>query len=60
MWRQAAEREASFYDQVVIPLRKQRNPAARKQAADTQAELARLGLRLHALLVQNSLDNPRR
>lgn len=55
MWRTAAEREAGFFDQVVTPLLKQRNPQARRQAAENLRELAALGDRLHAVLVHSHL-----
>ena len=34
-WRQAAEREASLFEQMILPLLRQRNPQARQQAVDT-------------------------
>jgi DNA-binding transcriptional MerR regulator len=46
MYRTAAEREASFLEQVVTPLLKQRNPEARRQAMQSLEELARLGQKL--------------
>jgi DNA-binding transcriptional MerR regulator len=55
MYKVAAEREAGFFEQVVMPLLKQRNPAARQQAADTLSEMARLGEVLHAALLRHSL-----
>ena len=41
MYKMSAEREAGFFEQLVLPMIKQRNPAARRQALDTLAELAR-------------------
>ena len=55
IWRTAAEREAGFFEQVVTPLLKQRNPQARRQAAENLRELATLGNRLHAALVRAEL-----
>jgi DNA-binding transcriptional MerR regulator len=53
MYRSAAEREAGVFEQVVIPLEKQRNPSARRQARENLKELASLGERLHrAMLAQ--------
>ena len=53
MYRSAAEREAGVFEQVVIPLEKQRNPSARRQARENLRELASLGERLHrAMLAQ--------
>ena len=46
MYKVAAEREAGFMEQVVMPLLKQRNPTARQQAADNLGELASLGEQL--------------
>jgi hypothetical protein len=40
-----------------MPMLKQRNPEARRQAADTIAELSRLGARLRAALLQRALDD---
>lgn len=55
MWKTAAEREAGFYEQVVVPLRSQRGSQARRQALDTVTELAELGTRLHAALVAEAM-----
>jgi DNA-binding transcriptional MerR regulator len=56
MYKVAAEREAGFMEQVVMPLLKQRNPTARKQAAENLAELARLGEQLRAALLRTALS----
>ena len=40
MYKMAAEREAGFFEQVVLPMLKQRNPAGPPQALDTLDELA--------------------
>ena len=53
--KHAAEREAGFIEQIVLPLVKQRNPEARRRAVETAAELARLGQALRGELVQRSL-----
>jgi hypothetical protein len=55
MYKVAAEREAGFMEQLVMPLLKQRNPQARQQAADTLAELARLGDQMRAALLRTAL-----
>jgi hypothetical protein len=55
MYKVAAEREAGFMEQVVMPLLKQRNPTARKQAAENLAELARLGEQLRSALLRTAL-----
>ena len=55
MYKVAAEREAGFMEQVVMPLLKQRNPTARQQAADNLGELAGLGEQLRSALLRGSL-----
>lgn len=55
MYKVAAEREAGFMEQVVMPLLKQRNPTARKQAAENLAELAKLGEQLRSALLRTAL-----
>jgi DNA-binding transcriptional MerR regulator len=55
MYKVAAEREAGFMEQVVMPLLKQRNPTARQQAADNLGELAGLGEQLRSALLRTSL-----
>ena len=39
-WRQAAEREASLFEQMILPLLRQRNPQARQQAVTTLEALS--------------------
>jgi hypothetical protein len=51
----AADREAGLVEQVVMPLLKQRNPAAREQAATSAAELTQLGAVVHAALLRREL-----
>jgi len=53
--KHAAEREAGFIEQVVMPLLKQRNPESRRRAHDTVAELSRLGQELRAVLLARAL-----
>ena len=55
MYKVAAEREAGFMEQLVMPLLKQRNPTARQQAADNLGELAGLGEQLRAALLRSAL-----
>lgn len=55
MYKVAAEREASFFQQVVMPLLKQRHPGARQQAVETLGELAELGEGLRAAMLHNAL-----
>ncbi|MDQ2725141.1 MAG: hypothetical protein M3Y36_06560 [Actinomycetota bacterium] len=54
-WRTSAEREVSLFEQVVVPLLRQRNPQARNQAAVTLDELADLGASLREVLVRLAL-----
>ncbi len=51
----AAEREAGLYSQVVTPLLRQRNPAARTRAHEDLAELTRLGAALREVFVRTEL-----
>ena len=55
MYKMAADREAAFYEQVVLPLVKQRNPQARRQATEDLTELARLGEGLRGALLRSAL-----
>lgn len=55
MFKVAAEREAGFLEQVVMPMLKQRNPDARRKAVATLGELAALGQSLRAALLRNAL-----
>jgi DNA-binding transcriptional MerR regulator len=51
MYRTSADREVDLYEQIVLPLLKQRNPQARSDARDRLAALADAGSQLHAALV---------
>ncbi len=55
IYRNAAEREAGFVEQVVLPLVRQRNPDARARAHETADELSRLGQQLRASLLRSAL-----
>jgi DNA-binding transcriptional MerR regulator len=55
MYKTAAEREAGFYEQVVLPLVKQRNPTARRQAVETLEDLSQLGEQLRAAFLRGAL-----
>ena len=55
MYKVAAEREAGFMEQVVMPLLKQRNPTARQQAAQNLGEMAQLGEHLRGALLRTAL-----
>ncbi|HLI23816.1 MAG TPA: hypothetical protein VKU91_02595, partial [Acidimicrobiales bacterium] len=58
-WRNAADREASLFEQVVVPLLRQRNPEARQQAVTTLEELTAAGSELHAALLRRALRSIR-
>jgi len=55
MYKTAAEREAGFFEQLVMPMLKQRNPRARRQAVDTLVELGKLGQALRAAMLRMAL-----
>jgi hypothetical protein len=55
MYKTAVEREAALFEQVILPLAKQRNPRARAQAAEALQELAEHGAALRELLVRQAL-----
>jgi DNA-binding transcriptional MerR regulator len=53
--KHAAEREAGFIEQIVLPLLKQRNPEARQRAHEAVAELTLLGQGLREVLLRTKL-----
>jgi hypothetical protein len=55
MFKVAADREAGFFEQIILPLLKQRNPAAKQQAIENLNELAQLGEALHAAFLRAAL-----
>jgi len=57
MYKVAADREAGFLEQIVTPVLKQRNPAARRQAVETIDELSALGQSLRTALLREALRN---
>jgi DNA-binding transcriptional MerR regulator len=59
LFRNAADREADLFQQVVLPLLRQRNPQARRQAVETLAELARAGADLRSALVERAVRDIR-
>ncbi len=56
----AADREAGLYEQLVLPLLRQRNPAARSEATQIVRRLTAAGATLHAALLQQSMRGPMR
>ena len=57
LYKNAADREAGFVEQIVIPLVRQRNPDARARAHETADELARLGQQLRGSLLRAALGD---
>jgi DNA-binding transcriptional MerR regulator len=55
LYKNAADREAGFVEQVVLPLLRQRNPDARSRAEVTAEELVSLGQELRSSLLQRAL-----
>ena len=55
--KHAAEREAGFIEQIVLPLLKQRNPEARQRAHEVVTELTLLGQGLREVLLRTTLRN---
>lgn len=55
MFKVAAEREAGFLEQLALPLLKQRNPEARREAVDLVDELTELGADLRTALLRANL-----
>ena len=56
LYKNAADREAGFVEQIVLPLVRQRNPEARARANEMADELARLGQQLRASLLRSALS----
>ncbi len=54
-WRNSADREAGLFEQVIMPLLRQRNPESRHQAAATLAELMSLGGDLRMALIDQAV-----
>jgi hypothetical protein len=48
IFKHAAERQASLYSQIVMPLLRQRNPDARRRAQDDLSRLTELGASIQA------------
>ena len=55
MYKVAAEREAGFVEQLIMPLLKQRNPQARREAVELVEELSELGHDLRSALLRSNL-----
>jgi hypothetical protein len=57
IFKHAAERQASLYSQIVMPLLRQRNPDARRRAHDDLTRLTELGASLQACFAQAVLQD---
>ena len=55
MYRHFAEREATFFESIVMPMVRQRNPDARRAAADNLTDLAALSRKLKQALLRSNL-----
>ena len=55
LYRNAADRELSLIEQVVIPLLRQRNPESRQRAVERADQLAALGQSMRATLLRQAL-----
>ncbi len=55
LYKNAADREAGFIEQIVIPMVRQRNPEARARANQTADDLAALGQQLKGSLLRSAL-----
>lgn len=55
MYKHFAEREASFFETIVMPQLRQRNPEARRAAAGSLTELARASRKLKQALLRTNL-----
>ena len=54
-WRTSVEREAGLYEQLILPVLRQRNPQARSNAAAHLDELDALGTQLRAAMMRAAL-----
>jgi hypothetical protein len=54
-YKVAIDRESGLFEQIVLPLLKQRNPEARQRARETVTELIRLGQQMRGVLLHQAL-----
>ncbi|MDQ3469689.1 MAG: MerR family transcriptional regulator [Actinomycetota bacterium] len=54
-WRNSVDREAGLFEQLVLPVLRQRNPHARTQATAQLEELDRVGARLRSAMMRAAL-----
>ena len=55
MYKTSAEREAGVFEQLVMPMLKQRNTGTRQEAVDMLNELSELGEQLRAAMLRQAL-----
>ncbi len=55
MYKHFAEREASFFESIIMPQLRQRNPDARKTAVSSLGDLSRTSRKLKQALLRNNL-----
>jgi DNA-binding transcriptional MerR regulator len=55
MYRHFAEREANFFEAIIMPVVRQRNPEARRTAASSLTELAKVSRKLKQALLRANL-----
>jgi hypothetical protein len=55
MYKHFEEREATFFESIVMPQLRQRNPEARRMASQALIDLARASRKLKAALLRNNL-----
>jgi DNA-binding transcriptional MerR regulator len=55
MYKHFAERESTFFESIVMPMLRQRNPEARRQAASSLTDLARTSRKLKQALLRTNL-----
>ncbi len=54
-WKVAADREAGLFEQMIQPLLRQRNPAARAQAREQLSEMEQFGSQLRSALMRSTM-----
>ena len=57
MYKIAAQREASVFEQVIMPLVRQRNPSSARQAREQLEEMARMGARMRGAMIRLALGD---
>ena len=55
MYRHFAEREASLFEAIILPMLRQRNPDARRAATESLMDLARLARKLKQALLRSNI-----